>query len=315
MAEPPQDTSGVLVYPRAPVPRQRESDPAVGTRGPSDGGGGRKRTLLIGAIAVVVGAIAGFIVKPSHADEVADARAKADAAAKAADSEKGRADGIAKQLAAVMKAKEDADTKIEQLANKAADAEKRASELAAAEKRLAGTIDSSQGSVSTEGDEIHLKLVDKVLFAVGDDQLTDKGKAVLDKVAAALKEIPDKQVWVQGHTDDQPIFVPPPKKDAAASAKDAKDAKGKKAGKATAPDPKAAATTAPAPVRFITNWELSAARALQVVHYLQDTGKIDPTRLAALAFGQYHPVSKSNKALNRRIEIVLYPKPKLTAEK
>ena len=51
----------------------------------------------------------------------------------------------------------------------------------------------------------------------------------------------------------------------------------------------------------------AAARALTVVHYLQDTGKLDPTRLAALAFGQYRPVSRSNKAVNRRIEIVLYP--------
>ena len=57
----------------------------------------------------------------------------------------------------------------------------------------------------------------------------------------------------------------------------------------------------------MTNWELSAARALTVVHYLQDTAKIQPSRLAALAFGQYRPVSRSNKAANRRIEIVLYP--------
>jgi chemotaxis protein MotB len=61
-------------------------------------------------------------------------------------------------------------------------------------------------------------------------------------------------------------------------------------------------------VRFATNWELSAARALNVVHYLQDTAKVDPTRLAALAFSQYRPVSRTNKALNRRIEIVLVPK-------
>ena len=43
---------------------------------------------------------------------------------------------------------------------------------------------------------------------------------------------------------------------------------------------------------FVTNWELSAARALTVVHYLQDDAKIDPTRLAAVAFGQYRPVEQ-----------------------
>ena len=46
------------------------------------------------------------------------------------------------------------------------------------------------------------------------------------------------------------------------------------------------------------------------MHYLQDEAKIDPTRLAAVAFGQYRPVSKT-KSKNRRIEIVLYPKAKI----
>jgi len=62
---------------------------------------------------------------------------------------------------------------------------------------------------------------------------------------------------------------------------------------------------------FVTNWELSAARALTVVQYLQDEAKIDPTRLAAVAFSQYRPVSK-NRAKNRRIEIVLYPHAKIS---
>jgi len=61
---------------------------------------------------------------------------------------------------------------------------------------------------------------------------------------------------------------------------------------------------------FVTNWELSAARSLTVVHYLQDDAKIDPTRLAAVAFSQYRPVSRS-RAKNRRIEIVLYPRAKI----
>jgi chemotaxis protein MotB len=62
--------------------------------------------------------------------------------------------------------------------------------------------------------------------------------------------------------------------------------------------------------KFPTNWELSAARALTVVHYLQDEAKISPRRLAAVAFGQHRPASKV-KAKNRRIEIVLYPKHRL----
>ena len=284
------EPSGVVVYPQLPVPKpKRDSAPKV--KGFKQGGG-KGKWLVAVLLAAAAGGGAAYYFKPDRGEELAKAQTDLAAARQAASSEKTRADGLDQQVIAARQAKEAADLQVRALSSKAAEVDKKAAELAAAEKKIQATIDGSQGSVSTEGDEIHLKLVDKVLFAVGDDQLTDKGKAVLDKVAAALKDLPEKQVFVQGHTDDQPIFVPPPKKDP--KAKPAPAPKGKEA--------------APAPVRFITNWELSAARALQVVHYLQDVGKIDPTRLAALAFGQYRPVSRSNKAANRRIEIVLYPK-------
>ena len=83
--------------------------------------------------------------------------------------------------------------------------------------------------------------------------------------------VPDKQIWVQGHTDATPIRP-----------------------------------SAGAPPRFASNWELSSARALTVVHYLQDEAKVDPRRLAAVAFGEHRPAARA-KAKNRRIEIVLYP--------
>jgi chemotaxis protein MotB len=286
MSHAPDDPSGILVYPKAQVPKSRQSEPRVA--GFSLKNSGNRKWFLAIALALVGGAILGFIVAPgSHADEAEKAKAEAATADKARSVEKQRADSL---QAANDKLKTDAAS----LSTKAADVDKRADQLAAEEKKLQATVDKSQGSVDTEGDEIHLRLVDKVLFAVGDDQLTDKGKTVLDKVAVALKDLPDKQVWVQGHTDDQPIYVEPVKKDKP-------DPKAK-------PPAKGAKPVAPPPVKFITNWELSAARALQVVHYLQDIAKIDPTRLAALAFGQYRPVSRSNKAANRRIEIVLYPK-------
>ena len=125
------------------------------------------------------------------------------------------------------------------------------------------------------------------------------------RVGAALKEV-DKQIWVQGHTDDQPIYI---KKDPPRPAAPAKLPRGAKA-----PPPKKEPPKPDRPdavLAFTTNWELSAARALTVVHYLQDEAKIDPTRLAAVAFSQYRPVSKV-KAKNRRIEIVLYPRVAIT---
>ncbi|HEX7841699.1 MAG TPA: OmpA family protein, partial [Kofleriaceae bacterium] len=91
--------------------------------------------------------------------------------------------------------------------------------------------------------------------------------------------------WVQGHTDDTPVAQPRP------------------------PPPPARGKPGPPPpapgVRFPTNWELSAARAVAVVHYFQDVAKLEPSRLTALAFGPYAPLSKKDRSVNRRIEIVV----------
>lgn len=154
---------------------------------------------------------------------------------------------------------------------------KQAAEASALKSQLAGLV-GGEGEVTQDGDAIHLQLVDKVLFRVGDDALTERGRAVLAKVGVALNAAGDKQLWVQGHTDATPI----------------KPARG----------------VAP---RFASNWELSAARALTVVHYLQDDAGVDPRRLAAVAFGEHRPASRQ-KARNRRIEIVLYPRHQLAKE-
>jgi chemotaxis protein MotB len=91
----------------------------------------------------------------------------------------------------------------------------------------------------------------------------------MGRVGKALVEMKDKQVWVQGHTDNVPVREDNEK--------------------------------------FSSNWELSAARALTVVHYLQEESGVNPRRLAAAAFGSHRPVSRKKKAKNRRIEIVLFP--------
>jgi len=279
--------SGVLVYPRMPVPENRQSEPRI----PRPPRLVSRRTVgIIAGGGAVVGLVLGFVLRPAIAPDsrIGKFEHAATEAQAAATAQHQRADGLQHSLDEVTAAKTDAERQRDvakqaqaELADKAAEAEREAKAAAAEQAKLTAVLDKSSGSVSADGEEIHLQLVDKVLFKVGDDQLTDRGKAVLARVASALKEM-DKQIWVQGHTDDTPIVVPPPPK---------KKSKG-----------------APAPVvRFATNWELSAARALTVVHYLQDTAKIPPDRLAALAFGQYRPVSRSNKARNRRIEIVLYP--------
>ena len=184
----------------------------------------------------------------------------------------------------------------------------KADEASALQAKLAEAV-GQNGEVTTADGAVKLELVDQILFPTGEADLTASGKEVLGKVGAALKEIGDKQIWVQGHTDDQPIFPRKPKPPAP-EVKPAKAVKGKPAKVAKVEAKPKVPETNDAVLPFVTNWELSAARALTVVHYLQDDAKIEPTRLAAVAFGQYRPVSKA-KAKNRRIEIVLYPRAKI----
>jgi chemotaxis protein MotB len=192
----------------------------------------------------------------------------------------------------------------EDLRKDEAELKAKAEEANALQAKLAEAV-GKNGEVTTADGAVKLELIDQILFPTGEADLTQSGKDVLAKIGATLKEIENKQIWVQGHTDDQPIFPKKPKPTPPEPAKP----KAKKE-KPSKPDPKAKPETNDAVLPFVTNWELSAARALTVVHYLQDDAKIEPTRLAAVAFGQYRPVSKI-KAKNRRIEIVLYPRAKI----
>ena len=61
-----------------------------------------------------------------------------------------------------------------------------------------------------------------------------------------------------------------------------------------------------------SNWELSTARSLSVLHYLVQTQKVDPSRLSAIGYGKFRPVAsndtKAGRYKNRRVEIVIIPK-------
>ncbi|MEJ7599729.1 MAG: OmpA family protein [Kofleriaceae bacterium] len=282
------------MYPRLPVPKPgRESDPNLRRKGP------RFDKLLLAILggALIAGFVLGFVARPvlKSDNTLATRLAESD---KAAASHKQRADDAVRSVEKLTEERKAmanklavADTAQKQLAGRAAEADKVAKDAAAVQAKLKAAVDKS-GSVSTEYGEVHIQLSDKLLFKIGDDQLTERGKAVLAKLAITLKDLSDKQVSVQGHTDDTPVPQPPMPA-------------------IRRPTPKRGQKPAPLPPRptgkFATNWELSSARALTIVHYLQDVAKLAPTRLAALAFGQYRPVSRANRALNRRIEIVVSP--------
>jgi chemotaxis protein MotB len=60
---------------------------------------------------------------------------------------------------------------------------------------------------------------------------------------------------------------------------------------------------------FPTNWELSTARAVNVVRYLHEHDKISPTRLSAAGYGEFHPrtanTTTESRQQNRRVDVVL----------
>jgi chemotaxis protein MotB len=119
-----------------------------------------------------------------------------------------------------------------------------------------------------------MTMVDKIIFPSGSTEISKDGKLVLDKVVSILKDIKDKRIQVEGHTDNVPIVSVLKK-------------------------------------RYPTNWELSTARATEVVRYLQEQGGLDPKQLSATGYSEYQPVAPNDtddgKHKNRRIEIVLLP--------
>ena len=141
--------------------------------------------------------------------------------------------------------------------------------------KLQKEIAESGVELSASGGRITVTMVDKILFNSGEADLTDHGEGLLRKMGGVLKDnLSGKILQVNGHTDNVPIKT------------ELKDL-------------------------YPTNWELSAARAINVVRFLQDEVKVDPRRMMAAGYGPYHPISSNSssagKAKNRRIEIVLVP--------
>src|SRR5262249_48185434 len=153
---PEPDPSGIMVYPKLNVPKDRKSDPNQQSQwkikgfGGGGGGGGlkEKKKWVIGiAIAAGVGGILGFLFAPSKSGELEKAATEATDAKKAQAVEKDRADGLDKALTALKKDKDAADKQLADLSTKAADVEKRSEKLAEEEKKVQAAIDKSSGSV------------------------------------------------------------------------------------------------------------------------------------------------------------------------
>ena len=142
-------------------------------------------------------------------------------------------------------------------------------------KSLQDEISKGNITIQQVRDRLTINMVDRVLFDSGQAQVKPAGVKVLKQVGDVLKTVTDKQIRIEGHTDNVPI---------SSKLQD----------------------------RFKTNWELSTARATTVVRYLIDQGGVDRQYLSAVGYADTHPLasndSEEGRSSNRRIEIVLYPK-------
>ena len=126
--------------------------------------------------------------------------------------------------------------------------------------------------VTADARGVVISLASDYYYSSGEAALTSEARDILIKIFTILDTIPNN-IRIEGHTDNLPI-VP---------------------GSALS-------------VRYPTNWELSAQRAINVLKSLESDG-ISPKRLSALGYADNRPL-KSNetvggRAFNRRVEIII----------
>lgn len=140
--------------------------------------------------------------------------------------------------------------------------------------QLKGEIAADQVQVKQLQGKLVVTFVDELLFASGSAEVHAQGRTVLDKAVPTLAALTGNWIKVQGYTDNEPI------------------------GPALRG-------------RYPTNWDLSAARATDVVKYLQSQGVV-PSNMVAEGYGEFQPVADNGtpagRAQNRRIQIVLQSK-------
>jgi chemotaxis protein MotB len=138
--------------------------------------------------------------------------------------------------------------------------------------KLEQEIQRGEVKISELKGKLTVNVVNKILFDSGRADLKPAGIKVIRQIGDILKAAANKNIQIEGHTDNVPI------------------------------SPALAGT-------FATNWELSAARAMTVLHVLQNEVGISGERLAAIGYGEYQPVASNataaGRAQNRRIQIIL----------
>ncbi|MFZ9694371.1 MAG: OmpA family protein [Chitinophagaceae bacterium] len=139
-------------------------------------------------------------------------------------------------------------------------------------KGAIGDLSDDDINIKVDKGVVYVDISDKLLFKTGSYNITDRAKTVLGKVAMVLKNQPDLEFMVEGHTDAVPYK-----------------------GSGLIED----------------NWDLSVLRATTVVRLLQTKYGLDPAKMVAAGRGEYKPVgdngNREGRAANRRTRIVVLP--------
>lgn len=162
--------------------------------------------------------------------------------------------------------------RLEQMEAEKARLEAKTAEYDALLASLESEIASGQVKITELGGKLTVNLSNAILFDSGSYALREDGQAALGKVAGVLAGVRDRDIRVEGHTDDVPV----------------------RSGAA-----------------YADNWALSSLRASTVVALLVAQG-VEPGNVQAVGYGQFHPLEDNltpeGRAANRRTEIVLVPR-------
>lgn len=139
------------------------------------------------------------------------------------------------------------------------------------EKRLSQQLRDEQISFRLDEGGLAIILSGDILFDSGKADIKPGAYPVLDKIINIISDkVPGKDIGITGHTDNVPIKFS----------------------------------------NWKSNWELSSARATNVLYYLESKG-VSPERLSAIGQGEYKPIASNEtakgRARNRRVEIVILP--------
>ena len=185
----------------------------------------------------------------------------------------GAADGYRRQLDAQAPELE----RLQRLASlDAAQVERLLQAQALLERELGDYLQANRLGIARDRDRLTLRLSDQILFDSGSAVIKTGGLELLREVGEIVgPRLGELELRVGGHTDNVPV---------------------------------SAGTGALYP----DNWSLSAARAVNVVAFLEQDVGLDPARMSAVGHGEHRPVadnaSAAGRAQNRRIEIVLVPR-------